>query len=224
VFDKPGKVKIVAKMIANGVETFDEVEYTVKEKLVKATKTPLILSEKLQCVKNVCDGQVDENIIFVDTDYYEANKEELDKKVLDGAKLFIDISRPIKVMDYQLNFRIHILPDEVSASNLVWRNKDNKYVSEFDEFDFQNFYSSKIDCVELTQWYRFDWEEGAEEILYLFGGAPSPEYYLHKKHKHVVSSKKFGKGEIILSTLTVLDGCIGLNPALDKLFVNLIEK
>ena len=224
VFDKPGKVKIVAKMIANGVETFDEVEYEVKEKLVKASKTPLILSEKLQCVKNVCEGKVDENIIFVDTDYYEAHKEELDKKVLDGAKLYIDLSRPIKVMDYELNFRIHILPDEVSASNLVWRNKDNKYVSEFGEFDFQNFYSSKIDCVELTQWYRFDWEEGAEEILYLFGGAPSPEYYLHKKHKHVVASKKFGKGEIILSSLTVLDGCIGINPALDKLFVNLIEK
>ena len=36
--------------------------------------------------------------------------------------------------------------------------------------------------------------------------------------------KQHGKGSIILSTLSALGGCIGHNPVLDKLIVNIVEK
>ena len=46
----------------------------------------------------------------------------------------------------------------------------------------------------------------------------------HKSHINVAAKKPYGKGEVILSTLHTLNGCIGNNPVLDKFIVNLIEK
>jgi hypothetical protein len=40
----------------------------------------------------------------------------------------------------------------------------------------------------------------------------------------IVALKKYGKGEVILTTLSCLDGGLGCNPALDKLIINFIEK
>ncbi len=51
-----------------------------------------------------------------------------------------------------------------------------------------------------------------------------PKYALHKKHKMIAALKKHGKGEVILTTLSCLDGCLGCNPVLDKLIVNFVEK
>ena len=42
--------------------------------------------------------------------------------------------------------------------------------------------------------------------------------------KNLLSDKKYGKGSVVLSTLSALNGCIGYNPTLDKFLINLIEK
>jgi hypothetical protein len=39
-----------------------------------------------------------------------------------------------------------------------------------------------------------------------------------------MAQKAHGAGKIILSTLSALNGCIGYNPVLDKLIINVIEK
>lgn len=222
-FENVGKVKVVVKMIANGLETFDEVEYEIKENIKKATKTPTILSNQLECIKAVCEGDTTDKILFMDSEYYTEHKMEIDEKVANGAKAYVSLLSPIKILDEQLQFRTHILPDEVGANNLVWRNEHNKYTKDFAEYDFQNFYNAKNDYVELTSWFKFDWS-GSEEILYTMTRPEGQEYEFHKKHVNVCASKKYGKGEIILSTITALDGCVGNNPVLDKFFVNLIEK
>ncbi len=221
-FPKAGSVKVVAKMVANGAETFDEVDYEVKPRIAKATKTPTILSKNLECIKEVCDGEITDKVLFMDSDYYAEHKEEIEEKVFNGAKIYVSLLKPIKVLDEQLDFRIHILPDEVAANNLVWRDKESAYVKEFGELDFQNFYNKKADYADLTDWFKFEWKD-SREILYTLTMARGEEYKLHKKHLLICANKSYGKGEIILSTITALDGCIGNNPVLDKFFVNLIE-
>ena len=89
--------------------------------------------------------------------------------------------------------------------------------------DFQNFYNAKTDYQDLTAWFKFEWAN-SEEILYTFEDTNDPKYALHKKHKMIAALKKHGKGEVILTTLSCLDGCLECNPALDKLIINLIEK
>lgn len=89
--------------------------------------------------------------------------------------------------------------------------------------DFQNFYNAKTDYQDLTAWFKFEWSD-CEEILYTYEDASDPKYALHKKHKMIAALKKHGKGEVILTTLSGLDGCLGCNPVLDKFIVNLIEK
>jgi hypothetical protein len=221
-FPKAGSVKVVAKMVANGAETFDEVDYEVKPRIAKATKTPTIFSKDLECIKEVCDGEITDKVLFMDSDYYAEHKEEIEEKVFNGAKIYVSLLKPIKVLDEQLDFRIHILPDEVAANNLVWCDKESAYVKEFGELDFQNFYNKKADYADLTDWFKFEWKD-SREILYTLTMARGEEYKLHKKHLLICANKSYGKGEIILSTITALNGCIGNNPVLDKFFVNLIE-
>ena len=89
--------------------------------------------------------------------------------------------------------------------------------------DFQNFYNAKTDYQDLTAWFKFEWS-GCEEILYTFEDTSDLKYALHKKHKMIAALKKHGKGEVILTTLSCLDGCLGCNPTIDKLIINFIEK
>ena len=104
-----------------------------------------------------------------------------------------------------------------TPESLTWEMK------EFAEMDFQHFYNAKTDYQDLTAWFKFEWLD-AEEILYTFEDTNEPKYALHKKHKMIAALKKHGKGEVILTTLSCLEGCLGCNPALDKLIINLIEK
>jgi uncharacterized Zn finger protein (UPF0148 family) len=60
-----------------------------------------------------------------------------------------------------------------------------------------------------------------------FSGALKPDFVIPfkvKKEEAIAALKKHGGGEVILTTLSCLDGCLGCNPVLDKFIVNLIEK
>ncbi len=221
--DFAGKIRIVAKLINGNEVTYDEVEYVVKPPLVKSSKTPVILSEKLESVKKVCDGLIDENILFTDRDYYLHNQEALETAAKQGKKVVVFIDKPLNVLGEDIVFRIHTLEEEVRANNFVARSETSEYTKEFAETDFQNFYNEKKDYQDLTAWFKFEWT-GAKEILYTFEDVADPQYALHKKHKLIMAEKPHGKGKIILSTLSALDGCIGCNPVLDKLIINIIEK
>ena len=134
--------------------------------------------------------------------------------------VFID--KPLNVLGEDIIFRIHMLEEEVRANNFVARSETSKYTKEFEETAFQNFYNTEKDYQDLTAWFKFEWS-GAEEILYTYEDTNDPKYALHKKHKLITAEKKHGKGKIILSTISALNGCIGHNPVLDKFIVNLIE-
>ena len=220
--DFTGKISVLAKLDNGNETTYDEVEYEVKASLVKAKKRPVILSEKLKCVGQVCDEYVDENILFVDRDYYVEHQSELEKATGKGKKVVVFTDKPLNVLGEDIIFRTHVLEEEVRANNFVARSKTSKYTKEFDEMAFQNFYNEEKDYQDLTAWFKFEWKE-AEEILYTFEDSDDPKYALHKKHKMIMAEKAYGKGKIILSTLSALNGCIGHNPVLDKLIVNLIE-
>ena len=100
---------------------------------------------------------------------------------------------------------------------------DNEYTKEFDIMDFQNFYNAKTDYQDLSAWFKF-YYPGMKEILYTLEDCSDPEYKFHKKHKLIMGELSHGKGKIIVSTLSALDGCVGFNPILDKLFINIIEE
>jgi hypothetical protein len=217
-----GKIQVVAKMENGNEITYDEVEYEVKQPLIKAKSRPIILSKKLKCVELLCDERINGNILFTDRDYYLENQEYLEQEVERGKKVVLFIDKPINILGEDIIFHIHTLEEEVRANNFIARSATSKYTKEFDETAFQNFYNAEKDYQDLTAWFKFEWE-GAEEILYTFEDCADEKYALHKKHKLIMAEKAYGKGKIILSTLSALNGCIGHNPVLDKLLVNLIE-
>ena len=221
--DKTGVIKVVAKL-ENGDEiTYDAVEYVVKEKVEKAQKTPRLLGDRVQSVKRICEGEQTDKVIFVDDDYFAEHREELENKAKDGCRLIVVTNKPLHILGEDIVFRVHTLEEEVRANNFVARSESNKFTKEFAEMDFQNFYNAKTDYQDLTAWFKFEWS-GAEEILYTFEDTSDPKYALHKKHKMIAALKKHGKGEVLLTTLSCLDGCLGYNPVLDKLIINFIEK
>ena len=89
---------------------------------------------------------------------------------------------------------------------MVWRNKESVFVKEFDEMAFDNLYNADGQYIDLFAWHHFDWEN-SEEILYDMLDESSDVHVLEKKHKMVMARKKYGKGELILSTLNGLKGC-----------------
>ncbi len=221
--DFVGEIKVVTEFNSNGETTFDEVSYTVKPIIKNASVLPEILGERVQKVRTVCDKTPTDRVIFVDDDYFKQNQSKLENRAFNGARLIIVTNKPLNVLGEDIIFRVHTLEEEVGANNLVLRNKQNKFTSEFEDYDFQNFYNKKTDYQDLTAWFKFEWE-GSEEILYTYKNDSDPKYNLHKKHRLVAGVKKHGKGEIILTTLSCLDGCLGVNPVLDKFIINLIEK
>ncbi len=219
---KTGTIKVVAKLENGNEITYDEVEYVVKERVTSAGATPELLGERVQAVKRVCQGERTESVIFADDDFAE-HQEELEQKAAQGARLIVVTDKPLNVLGEDIIFRVHTLEEEVRANNFVARSETSKFAKEFAEMNFQNFYNAKTDYQDLTAWFKFEWSD-CEEILYTFEDTNDPQYALHKKHKMIAALKKHGEGEVILTTLSCLDGCLGRNPALDKLIINLIEK
>ena len=214
---------MVAKLENGNESTYDEVEYIVKERVDKAKKMPTLLGERTQCIARVCEGTKVEEVIFADDDYFYEHREELEAKAKDGCRLVVVTNKPLHILGEDITFRVHTLEEEVRANNFVARSETSKFTKEFAEMDFQNFYNAKADYQDLTAWFKFEWSE-AEEILYTFEDSSDPKYALHKKHKMIAALKKHGKGEVILTTLSCLDGGLGYNPVLDKLIINFIEK
>lgn len=218
-----GVVRVVVKLENAEETTFDEVRYEVSPALKKASSRPLILSEKLECVRRICNETVNDGVLFVDGDHYFSHQETLESEAKAGKRIVIFADKPLNVLGEDIIFRVHTLEEEVRANNFVARSETSIYTKEFDETAFRNFYNAEKDYQDLTAWFKFEWS-GSEEILYTYEDCDDPRYALHKKHKMIAARKKYGKGEIILTTLSCLRGCIGNNPALDKLIVNFIEK
>ena len=220
---KTGIIKVVARLENGNESTYDEVEYVVKEKVDKAQKMPMLLGERVQSIERVCGGERTDSVIFADDDYFTEHREELEEKAAQGRRLIVVTNKPLHILGEDIVFRVHTLEEEVRANNFVARSEISKFTKEFAEMDFQNFYNAKTGYQDLTAWFKFEWS-GAEEILYTYEDTADPKYALHKKHKMIAAVKKHGKGEVVLTTLSCLDGCLGCNPALDKLMINLIEK
>ena len=219
-----GEVRVVAKMQANGGTTYDQACFEATPRNKKARYTPIILSEKLKSLENLCEGEINENIIFCDNVSFRTKQDELEEKAKNGAKVIIFTDKPINVLDENIIFKIHKLEEELGTTKvLAWHNPENKYVEEFSQMTFKDIYDKNSDCKTLISWFHFDWKD-SEEILFDLSNEGCDASVLRKKHKMIMSSKKHGRGEIILTTLNALEGCIGNNPYYDKLFINLIEK
>lgn len=217
-----GEVKVVAMLVCGEGLTYDEVCYSIKKRVDKAFIAPLLLGERVQSVAKICGGKQTDKVIFTDDDYFTEHQEELEEKAKRGSRLIVVTNKPLNILGEDIVFRIHTLEEEVRANNFVARNKSSKFTEEFEETDFKNFYNAKTDYQDLTAWFKFEWK-GCEEILYTFEDVNDQRYALRKKHKMIAALKKHGKGEIVLTTLSCLDGCLGYNPVLDKFIVNLIE-
>ena len=220
-----GDIKVVAEMFVGDNRTQDIVEFKTLNRNKKATKTPLILSERLKDVKNVCEGDtIDEKVIFCDNVYYREHQDDIEQKIKDGARAVVFTLLPINVFDENIIFKVHNLEEELGTTKrMVWRNENNELVKEFPEMAFQDLYNSIGNYIDLYAWHHFDWE-GSEEILYDMLDESGDVRCLNKNHKMVMARKKYGKGELILTTLKNVNGCVGYNPYYDKLFINLIEK
>ena len=220
---KSGKVKIVARMECDGEMTYDSVDYLIKPRTLPASFTPEIHGERVSSVSNVCTGSVSDRVIVVDCDYFREHQDELEGKADAGSRLIVFMDKPLNIIGDDVIFLTHEDDTECASKNLVYRSETSPFTSEFGELDFKNFYNSETDYQDVTARYRFDWE-GSEEILYTYADRSNPKDKFHKPHINVVARKPYGNGEVILTTLHTVNGCIGCNPVLDKFIVNLIEK
>lgn len=219
--DFVGTIEMVAE--ANGVEiTFDKVVYKVLPKIKKAEKTPIINSKYWEPIKKLCNSPIDTTTQFVDVDYYEKHKEELEKFAYDGGRLIVYTNRPLTILNDKIVFRVHTLEEEVAANNLIYSSRTHKFTSEFDVMDFKNFYNHLVDYQDLSAWFKFQWPQ-SKEILYTLLNTNEEEYALHKRHNMVMAEKDYGKGKVYLTTLSCVEGCANYNPILDKFLVNLIN-
>ena len=220
--DFVGKISVRAKSIINGEETYDEVEYIVKSPLKKSRITPKIFGERVKDFSKICGGEISDDVWVCDGDFFVSHKDEVEEKVRNGAKAIIFTNRSLSVIGDDVIFPIHTLEEEVRANNFVARSDRSAYTKEFGEEDFKNFYNEDKDYQDLTAWFKFEWS-GAEEILYTYVDCNDKKYDLQKKHLLIAGEKKYGKGSVVLSTLSALNGCIGCNPVLDKFLINLIN-
>ena len=219
-----GTVEIVAEMTVDGEKTYDSLSFEVKPRNKKASFVPTIYSDKLQEIVGLCEGEVSEKVIFCDNDSYRAMQDELEEKAFNGARVIVFTNRPINVLDENILFKVHNLAEELGTTKvLLYHNPEHPFVKEFPPISLKNIYNADTDYQDLIAWFHFDWQ-GSEEILYDVLNENKDPACMRKNHKMVMASKKHGKGEIIVSTLTALKGCIGCNPYYDKLFINLIEK
>jgi len=219
---KSGNLKIVAAMECDGEVTYDSVDYVIKPKITPASFTPEILGERVSSVKNLCSGEISDRVIIADCDYFRAHQDELEAKANSGSRLVIFMDKPLNVIGDDVIFFTHEDDTECGSKNLVLRSETSPFTAEFDEYDFKNFYNADLDFQEVTARYRFNWN-GSEEILYVYD-AKNPSDRFHKLHINVAAKKNYGEGEVILTTLHTVGGCIGHNPVLDKFIINLIEK
>ena len=170
-----GNIRVIAKLDNGAGITCDEVEYEVKAPLMKVKTCPVILSEKLECVRQVCDDRENGNILFADRDYYLEHHTELEKEAENGKKVVVFIDKPLNILGEDIIFRIHALEEEVRANNFVARSERSKYTKEFDETAFQNFYNTEKGYQDLTAGFKFEWN-GAEEILYTYEDTNDEKY------------------------------------------------
>ncbi len=203
--------------------TYDSVLYSIKQPIKKANRTPILYGEGLENINKICDGKQDQNLIISTRDYFMSHQTSLEDFAYNGGKLIVMMDKPLNVLGEDIIFRMNSLEEEVRANNFIARSSTSKYTKEFDDMDFMNFYNAEKDYQDLTAWFKFDWKD-SDEILYTFEDCSDPKYALHKKHKMIVAEKKYGKGSIILSTLSCIRDCVGYNPVLDKFLVNLLEK
>lgn len=218
-----GKITVVAKMEAEGRITFDKVSFETKERNKKAKATPVIYGKNLTDIAKLCENTVDENVIFCDNTEYRNRQDELERKVSDGARVVIFTDKSLNIFDDDVLFKVHVVAEEISTCRLAWHSETNPLVKEFPQMAFHNFYNANKGYYDLTAWFKFNWQ-GSEELLYSLADDNPDRHTLHKSHKSVMAIKKFGKGEIILTTLTTQNGFIGHNPYLDKLLINIIDK
>ena len=219
-----GKIDIIAKMVVGDKVTYDMDSFESRPLNKKANSIPVIYGENLKGIANLCSGKKNNKVIFCDNVEYRKRQDELEQMAYNGARVIVFTNRPINVLDENIIFKIHNLEEELSSTKIIaYRNENNKFVEEFPYEAFSNIYNADKDYRDLTAWFHFDWDN-SEEILYDLADTSKDINVLNKSHKMVMASKKHGKGEVILSTLSCLKGCIGCNPYLDKLFINLIEK
>lgn len=218
-----GNVRVVAKMTENGRDTYATLAFDSVAVNDKATKTPLVYGEKLAELTTLCSGNVDENVVFCDNVEYRNRQDELEAKIVNGGRVVVFTDRPIRVFDEDILFKIHNVTDEIDTCRMAWHSESDPVVAEFAPMAFNNIYNAEYDYQDLLAWFHFNWE-GSNELLYTLEDSDPDERCMHKKHVMVMASKRYGKGELVLSTVSALKGCIGRNPYLDKLLINLIEK
>ncbi len=206
---------------ANG--TYDSLEYKVVKPFAFAKKKPLVYGEEIKDYQKLFGEEADEKTVVCHQRYFIERQAELEAFVKAGGKLILFISRPFEIMGEEISFRVHTLEEEVRANNFVARSAKSRYTAEFGKDDFKNFYNAEADYQDLTAWFKFEWKD-AEEILYTYAYTGEEEYALHKKHEHICAEKRFGRGSIVMTTLSAINGCVGYNPVLDKFLVNLLEK
>lgn len=216
--DAPGMVRAVAEM---GMSR-EEREFSFLPLVEKARRKPTVLSPELACLSSLGQGEIDPNFIAMTEEEYGKNPEKWERKAEGGATLYVYVRHPMTCLGEDVFFRTHWKPEEVRANNLIYP-ASSPYGEGIGFLDLQNFYNARKGYADLSAWFKFDVEMAHREILYTLEESSDPTYAFHKRHRMICCEIPHGKGKIILSTLSALNGCVGENPALDRFYHNLLD-
>lgn len=219
--DFSGELTCKAMLVdEEGNATYDEVGFTFPRAAQKSKDAPLIWGNAAQPLARLFVGEPKEDaVIFTDDKYYFYHRKEVEDAVRSGRRVVLFFENPIKVFQDDIPLWKTPSPGSCVANNWLHVDPSDPIGEGIGPFEFRNLYNKESDYQDLSAWFKFFWE-GSKPIVYMMINQHMPDPN-HLGKKEVVASKRFGKGELILSTLSNLKGFAGYNPAFDRLIQNL---
>lgn len=223
--NETGTISIRAKLIPDDSKdetTFDTCDYGVKTPYSCSYPCPTILGTVCQPLSILFSKEINPKVVFTDDKYYFSHRNEIETMVKEGKRVVLFFENSIQVFQDQIDLWKHPNPGSVMASNYLHINSESPLCEGIGLEEFKNLYNKNVDYQDISAWYKYFWNDSTP-ILYMPINQQMPDKN-HLGKKEVVALKRFGKGELILSTLSNIDGFVGCNPVFDHFIQNLATK
>jgi len=220
-----GELVIKAQLISDDPHdevTYDEVNYAIAPALKPTPTRPRILGDAAKPLEVLFSGETNSKVVFTDDKYYFNHRQEIETMVKEGKRVVLFFENPIHVFDDDVPLWKHPNPGNNMASNYLHINPESPLCEGIGLEEFKNLYNKDRDYQDISAWYKYFWKDSTP-ILYMPINQEMPDKN-HLGKKEVVALKRFGKGELILSTLSNIAGFVGENPVFDRLIQNLATK
>ena len=208
------------------LEAFKELEVCRNRNIIcfNPDFISLFINENIKYIEKMNQAPNETDFIIIDNVVdFTKNKEQALTLVENGAKLLVDMAE-LREDDVISIGSKEYKPERNHGIYFVARDNKNVRTKEFGARDFYFLYNRQTDCIDsiCDKYIKTD-SNAMETVLFSYQKPKFNEYVEgRKKRLPVFSFIKYGKGEIILSTISLLK-FKNVNPIFDKFFDNVLE-